>query len=476
MAISIIQDAPEHAFADDSIEVGFQSTLFVPGRSWINLEFSDVPADDEAITIEWEGNSVTMTAKATPDNSGNQFPSTGSPLADYVDAVREHFLQNETFLQNTNIVRTSTGAVESIIIQFPFNEVITITESNNLSNVTVTITNFAGLAFDNLRANARVYLLNSNKESYTGALHAIYNVENTRAVLDVAQLLNLSPHTPDTDSIAGAWAFDTADKAFGEYYFRYADKYGYPAVAEALQKSATKYLVAGSVDNATKVFFSIFFEWVCHNYATIGSAIYPKIVTQGQPDYFYYYAKNKLTNYSVRCLVEWSDGTTEQHILDADVTLQKNKMYWFPCGYNQCNLGSLQNGDEIITHYQFGIGTLDDPARADSWSALAGVHYEIDLDAGRDWNTYLLCFNGVGGCESVGFMGKTSPEIEVESQTIELADSTRQNFQPRTRKRLELNSGYFDAPYIRHMQQLLTGDIWLIDMENNRFIPLRLLI
>lgn len=110
MAISIISNPPDYAFANDEINVEFQSTLFTLGRSTLKLTFSDYVNADEAITIDWDGNSVTMTAAASPDNSGNQFPASGATLADFVDAVENAFLQNETLLQNVTTVRSLVGS------------------------------------------------------------------------------------------------------------------------------------------------------------------------------------------------------------------------------------------------------------------------------------------------------------------------------------------------------------------------------
>ena len=473
--VSITKSPPSHAFTGQSIPVEFQSSLFTLGKSSIELAFSDFVNAGESITIKWEGNEVVMTAATSPDGSGKQFPTSDTTLDSFVDAVREHFLQNETLLQNTDISRINVAGAEKIKISFPANEVITITESNDLNNCTVSISNFAGLAQDNLRAFVRLYQVGNLKDEFLGALHGTYSTTDLKSKVDLSELIELAPHVPNSSSMQ-SWEYGVATNAFASCYFRYADKYGYPAVAEALQKSATFYIVAGAVENnPTKDFFAILRPWTCHNYKTIGSVEYPKIVTLTQPDYFYFYSKSELNNYRIHCVLTWSDGTQSQHVVKGDISLQANTMYWFSSGYLQCGLSGVSNGSEIITHYQFAIGNLDQPGNVDSFTVHTGVHYEIDMDMGRNWNTYLFAFNGVGGCESVGFFGKTGREVEKEADVVELADSTRENFQPRTRRKLELNSGYFDERYIEHYEQLLTGKLWLIDMEHNRFLPVRLL-
>lgn len=353
---------------------------------------------------------------------------------------------------------------------------ITVSQNNDLSNTTVVVDNFAGLPHDNLRAHVRVYQQLFTGEKFTGAIHALYSTETLRATVNLSDVLNLSPHLPNTSALTAPFEQGLATDSFGSYTFRYADKYGYPAVAEALQLSTKKYIVAGGVatDNTTD-FFALFREFVCHNYATIGSSAFPKIVTEEQPDFFYWMPKVDLEEQRIHAIVKWSDNTVTQHVIASETGFTANTLYWFSSGFKQLGLDALTNGDEIIVSYRFAIGNLDVPGNVDSFQSLVDVYYEMDMDSGRAWNTYLLFFNGVGGCESVGFFGKTKKETEASSEQIELEDSTRKNIQRRTRRRLELNTGYFDAPYIEHLQQLLTGDMWLIDLEYNRFQPLRLL-
>lgn len=468
MAATLTVTPDAVSFDGNPIPIEFQSSLYVPQSARVELEFSNRPNADDYVELTWNNITVRMTAKASPDSSGTQFPSTGgATLADYVDSVQEAFLQNEIFNKNLSINRGSGGGIEYLILLWPPLEIVDITATDALVNCAVVVTDFAGLSVDNLRTLVRIY----KGGIFVGALHAPYNPATVRSHFDLSDILELEPHLPDVASFSGSWASRVATNAYSSYFFRYADKYGAPAVAEALVKSNTYHLIHGALSADTlDTFFGIFNEYICHNYEIIGTSAFPKTLTTAQPDWMYYYAKAAKTARRVHAIVTWSDGTTEHHVVSSSVSFSANVMYYFPVGYTQLGLGALTNGDEIITKYRVQIGTLDIPGDNTSLTNEFGVNYALDLDPFQPWTNYLCFFNGVGGCETVALKGKTQRRYDAQRERVELEDGTLLTINARARHIYEMSTGFMDINYVNHLRQLLLGRVWLVDVANARFI------
>ena len=473
MPAALVTSPPPVAFDANDITVELQSTLFSLGRSSLILQFANRPNDSEAITIEWENEQVIMTAATAPDLSGNEFPATGgATIAEYVDLVAEAFLQNEIFATTVEIQRGQAGGVEELRLRWPQNQIVTVSETNNLTNVTTVINNFAGNGVENLRGLLRVYKVQNFVETFVGALHANYSPSTLRSAFDLKDVLCLSPHVPDVATIGlNSFAVNVARDAFARYCFRYADKYGVPARAEALIKSPDFHVIHGALSSDTLgTFFAATRELLCHNYEIIGTDTLPKIVDHDQPDWLYFYSKAPNANSQLFADLEWSDGTTTTVTIDGDVDLAENTLYYFPSGFRQLGLHNEVNGDEVICRYSLRMEK--DPAGGFSIIPLFNVTYELNLDQADIWSVYLLMFNGVGGCESVALQGKTIKKYIANWQRTEKEDSALSNELAAARHRFDLATGWHEQPYIDHLRQLLTGQLWLIDVENNRFIEL----
>jgi len=107
---------------------------------------------------------------------------------------------------------------------------------------------------------------------------------------------------------------------------------------------------------------------------------------------------------------------------------------------------------------------------------VAEVHYRIKPNT--DWDRYLIFANGRGGCETVLMAGKNLDAYKTERsegqtpRTPEFALDAGEivAYAANGKREYEFNTGYVPAAYVEHLRQLLLGDAWLIDYDNERFI------
>lgn len=458
----------------DSIEANFTTDRITPGRSSIELAFSGSPVADETIEISWPGTIVTLTAKASPDNSGNQIPLQGGlTLAAYADEIKERLEQNEILAGKFIFSRGSSGT-ENVTLNAPLYEEINFAVTNGLTNVAETVTNYAGLQDDNLKVLVKLYKTQNSIDTFLATLHTSYDLTQLPPVagIDFSQLLNLSPHLPPQNTIlADPYSYGVATDAFCSFYFRYADKYGSPAVAEALVKSGTYHCLHGATSkDATTTFFPLLGEIKAHNYSILGTALMPKVISTEQPDYFYYFPRGIKSNQRIHAIITWSNGDITHEYIATGVTLLGNTLYYFPCGYEQLGLHTLVNGDAFIVAYRFAVGAYDIDNNDDTFLPQVEVYYQVDCFC-HPWNIYLLMDNGLGGCETIRLKGRRTEGFEADKERIEFEDGRLEDVNARGQSMIEASTGWYPVAYTKHLRQMLLGKLWLIDLENERFLP-----
>ena len=92
------------------------------------------------------------------------------------------------------------------------------------------------------------------------------------------------------------------------------------------------------------------------------------------------------------------------------------------------------------------------------------------LEPESEWERYLIMDNGLGGIESVRMYGKGIGKINVTraiskkmSDAFDYATGEMDTSATSAHQSLDLNSGYYDELYIRHLEQLVVGKLWRLD-------------
>ncbi|MBL7780671.1 MAG: hypothetical protein JNM22_05590 [Saprospiraceae bacterium] len=484
--ISLVTEPAARVLSRNQCFVEFSTDASIPALASIELAVSmSGPSDGETILIEWDGNSLEFTAATTPDASGLQLPLKGSDtLVAYVDNLAEAFAQNETLHNYFSVSRDSHDDEKVILTQRQFS-LVTITVTNGLSDVAETVTDVTTTGPDNLRALVEVWKDTSDlgTDVRLASLHAPYLLPAGTAAIDIhAAFASVAAHLPPENTIVPGLVvspiWGEATDAQLKYYLRYADKYGTPAISEALQRSASRYYCYhGSISADSKALATTPLR---HNYQTRDSQILTKPITTQQPDYMYWVCPTSGIGDGVYLLVEcfWSDGTSSSYkpFGTTKLAVDANVMYWFATGYQALNLGA-QDPPVGSADGTYLVGYR---ANLTTGSFLLGVHsvtYEMQYSYFSD--LYLMFANGMGGCESVAFLGKNAEMFKADSDEYQrpraqgwtAKDGDYALLAAAGRRGWNVNTGWYSDPaYLEHLRQLPLADAWIVDLEREKFL------
>jgi len=488
MAASLIVPPPALAYSNDPLWV-------LLNTSSISLTFASVtlaitnsgPTAGQTLTLAWAGNSLTFTVAASPDTSGLQIPTKGAEtLSAYADRIVEALRQNETLHGDFAIQKdTPSGGAERVKLTRRVLEILTITVTETLADVTATVVNVTTAPIPaNLRALVEVWAdAGGNADTRLLALHAPYNpLALYASELDIhAAFAGLTPTLPSEASIPPASLpptaiyKDVAGTAFQKYYVRFADKKGSPAVAEALVKSPASYLAL--LGSRSPEAASADVTRLAHNYRLRSGGEMVKPVAHDQPDWVYYMPFEVEASAHISCKLYWSDGSETTHVPSfsgSTFALDADKLYWFVSGFRQLRLHLVTppTADAYIVAYDWRLGPADEDG---VWKAT--VRYAVDYLP--HFGLFLLYENGVGGCETAWLRGKAQQGYDIEGETAlrprgrfwDVAEGELMPYDQSARATWELSSGWHDADYIEHLRQLpLATHVWLVDMTNRRFL------
>ena len=487
MSATLTTSPPAIAHSKDPIWVKLQSDLINQNFAKFTIAISSATNNaDETITIGWGSTELIFTIKSTPDNSGLQLPSyTGGDLDAYAASIAEAFRQNELLHTDFWVLQTaSLGGLKYIYLTARVSGVLDISGSTTITNFAMTpITDgVPDVSEDNLRAVLEVW--NESTEPHLDTLllksHAPYDYATAEALFDISPaFVALEPFLPPASSIpdldgAFTWAKGTATGGWLTYFLRYADKYGIPAVAEALVKSGSFVVFPGSESPAAITDYNT--AQVRHAYVREDGTTFFKPVGMDQPDWLYWWsgaASGATFTQSVQ--LTWDDGTVAE-TTGSNFIISPNTLYYFPVGPRafQLELATPPSAGAQIVSYRFSIV---DTSSDTYW---LNVYFEIK-NACHEWGQVLLFDNGLGGTETVWLDGKSSQSYEVAGKDIyrmvrtpdfNLEDGEFSAMSATGQTVWQASTGWFDDPaYLLHLRQLpLSSAAWLVDSVNGRFL------
>jgi len=469
--------SPAYNGNDIWVEVGTDLQMASAGQ--ITITFSSTgPSIGETLQIEWLANDITFTVAATTNITATAIPTKGAEsLDEYAERVADAFRENYFMTERWDIT-TSPGGIVQLISRTTGLMVITITE--NLANTAFSGTDGADIEEENLSSQIEVWLQGAGH--WLAKLHGTYDTNTAAVKFNLSELFAVKPHLPNPDHIDPAifstWLKGEATDAYAEYYLRYADKYGTPPVPEALVKSDNNYFVihgAHSADREAATGISFYVDRL-HNYRTDDGSTFWKPIGDGQPDWLYIWTKVALYDCNVEWTILWDDGTeTVEPYGGTDFDLDASKAYYIrstPLNFDftPTNPGAIP---WYITFRLFGADSYEsDPA------TLATIRYKAVIET--EWERWLLFDNGLGGCEAVLFNGKGKESFSAKREvarrtrtsTFDIDEGEFIQFNAEGQKEYDLNTGWIEPWYAEHLRQLLLGDVWIVDFDNERFIKL----
>jgi hypothetical protein len=487
MAASIHTFPPARSMSLGPIWVELETSLWADDPIYFELIITGTNSEDETIALTWGGTSLGFTLKDSPDASGLQLPTyTSGTVAAYAQALAEALRQNELLFNDFTV--TVTGS-NTVLLRYRYSSALETDHAETVSNFNImaSVGNGGSITAENLRALVQVYRYAGNlgTDPRLASFHAPYGASTGIATLDIGPaFVSLRPHLPSPASILG-FASGLASDAFMQYYWRYADKHGTPAVAEAMQpmlEGAWHVIYGGAAGDAqasTASGFSWPDEDLRHCYMRRNSKgianglSFHKPIGEHQPDWVYVW-NNSAGNREVGIHVHRQDGTEEELPRLDPVALAAKSLYWFSAGPGQLGLDIWADPDNPITRYTWSL------YRAGTNLKITTVQYELLPDC-QDWGLALLFDNGLGGCETVWLKGKATEGYDAAS-----TDTVQRPRQPGWAPDLgefdklgtqgqptwEASTGLFDDDaYLLHLRQLpLSSSAWIVDTENQRFL------
>lgn len=486
MSATLITPPVSPAYNGNDLWITLESDLVnTAAKGYVNI-ISQLPGEPilgETFLLSWGGQSVLLTVEATKNSAATAIPlrMVGESMDDYAirwaEALRENHLISASFDITTHFV----GRIK---LTYRISGFIDISV---LENITSTETNLFDGVDPNTETNLAAQLEIWKPSDYAldphillARLHGTYNAVTGQTEFNLKGLFPVSPALPEASSIGSSisftWKHGDATSAAIEYYLRYADKYGSPAIPEALLRTEGNFIALHGArpEDHDNVVLTGTAARDLHGYRT-ANQIFKKPVTDVQPDWFYLFANQEMTDCRVEFEIMWTDGSTTTETPAAGIgTLAANKAHWIRSTPYDTGAIAPPVAGELPWKYIFRL--LGDAG--DGEITLAEVNYIIRPCT--DWDIYLLMDNGLGGCESVLFRGKTNFGNEVTRETARRARTSDFNinegeiinFNSEGQKVLELNTGWHDLYYIQHLQQLLYGHVWRIDTVEKRFLKM----
>lgn len=473
MAATLTQPPPARALHGGPIWLRLSSNLVSMANSYLRISSTGPNAAGQQFTIGWLGQSITFTLAATPSSAVEWPVRTTETNQGYAGVLAEAICSNATVTGSFHVFPKEVAGVWYVYLEHKDRSDIGISFSEDIANLTAETFNSAGpYTEENLRALIEVYQHNDDPELIRslGQQHAPYALDGT-AYFDLSShFAGMGPQPPPTVSIAG-FGLQVEESLRQRYFVRYADQYGTPAVAEAMQRWEMGTVLFGS--HSADALLDYATATVQHQATQRDGGVFWKPIGLQQPDWTYFTATASRSDYNYTVRVHWEDGTTAV-FGGSPFSLTDGRMYHITTGALQLGVEAFADSNgKCALRYEF---SLIDSADTHYFSR----RYQID-HACQDWGHTLLYTNGVGGMDTVWLNGKATEEYETKAGT---ARRTRTpDWQPQQGDLLKYNISasptwtastgwYNNRNYLDHLRQLpMSAKAWIVDRANARFLP-----
>ena len=477
----IHQYPPVVALSQEPMPVTVATTQVTSARARIELTIAATgPVQNETLTLSWSGKTVKFTFTATPDTSGLQLPICDPTLGltpRYVHQLAAAFISHEWMSDQFETIIDAQPA-HKITFKSRFDTPLSITFVAIVTNCTLIVTDAQSPYLKpNLTAALKVV---SRKGREYAKLTGNYHIEKGtltpyegHSTFDISSLFDLAAHLPDDKTLDPSVPFQKgiAFRAYAQYFLRYADKYGSPPIAEALQRTTPAWAIYGGRSAATD-----------RPFAADANGFYrcepsqKSTVTRHQPNWLYFFPTKRIAKVVVNIRFWLSNGQKIEVWHSEIHTLNANRLHYYRTGFDQLQLATA-------------IAIFVDPSAvvAYDWQLVDGTTQEVylshryDLENCRFDSLYLAYSNGLGGIDTVHCKGSYAEKTEAERTIVRrTAEAVRYDTRlgalattdAQLQKVWEIQTGLVTPQYADQLRQLLVGDVWLIDTNNKRFLRL----
>ena len=444
-------------------------------KAILDVFFTGSPSDGDSLTIAWYGITAVFFFRDSPNNGGSELPI-AAITSDYLAELCIYFRRNN-YIDNDYIL-TYSASTSQIRLTARVSQARTIIAHTTSIFINANSTNSTD-SYAQANLTALLKVLNPD-ESVIARLNGNYILNSDGGTtigicdFDLANVFDIATHCPNDSSLSATSTvnYEIANTAFTNYKLRYADKYGIPSVSEGLQVSDVFHVIYGGHSIAsTKTFTpNEFGIYLCQPNSV-------SCLTRNQPAYLNIYTTQNFTNVNLQLHIKLKTGEVGYDFVVGNAfNIEAFKVYMFRIGLNQLDLSSFYTtmnitGDDILS-YEFTIVEYTDTITAKL------MHSVLFNDDCRYNSLFLLFGNGLGGVSSLHVHGGYAQRSEIEQTLItqyslNKTDPRAGNFTnifATINDVWDVETGLITADYARELRQLFLSDLWLIDLENNRFL------
>lgn len=448
---TLITSPPSVSFANNALEVVIESDHITPDQeAYILIEYATAagPSVNDSFDVDVNADTYTFTFVATPANTYQIAVKGSMTESDWFDYLTEYFRSHPVFseLFNTTVM-PGPGTMRLKLIWRKL-EIIALTVTiNTVSNLNITAQAITVLAdVDNLTA----YINITDADTQAVIIQKVgnYDYATGRCRFTIGEAFDAIKATlPDPALTAPT----VATGSYLNYYIRYADRFGYPAVTEARTASTVKTVIAGGTSSGIRTPFFTPTILVLHQPTPAA-----KLITAIQPDWLYLCSQSDLVDVFFAVYVYLDDDTAFFTDPYDPFDLNKGEPKYIATGFKQLGLDllTLPTGTTIIGY--------DIKLQHTAMGIFHSHNYEIDAFTRHPWNVYVLLDTGLGGMETVRLKGKRVLKYNADSTVYENESGELSTAFAEGSETIEVSTGYYPLEYIQKLRQLLLGTMHLV--------------
>jgi hypothetical protein len=417
-----------------------------PVKSVNYIQFNGAIAADTVMQVGGPS-VVAMTAKAVPDDSGQQF-ITGDGSNSYVTSLVSYF-QDNFFLNRDYVITTDfTGAHPMLMFTSKFTgPEYNFTAIGGTGGITTP--GVSGLSKPNFAHHVQVWIANDAGNGFDQVFMAnvaIDEPQTGKTSVDIHEILH-SALTYDYPELITAYSLCV--NSLRQFYVIAAQFYGDTPAIQKLAQFYGYYVAMGGLGMQANLLRNIKTEL----YPALGDPSLNRFLRQG--------SKNKIVSKDQPEWLTWINQDIGAVTVNAEVTIYNddetsftfnavaaliinpNQKIQFQTGYNQLNIAGRQAIGKNPVYYSFSLIT------AGGAYITAAYNYVIDY-TNREWPRYFVYLNSYGAFQTIGTLGKGMAEVDrtkddaqrVVSQNVAAMDGDFIEVNIRIQDKFTVNIGY----------------------------------
>lgn len=295
--------------------------------------------------------------------------------------------------------------------------------------------------------------------------NAPYALHNGRTDFDLSGLDIVRQIAPPDNAI-GVYHTNTLDGNTARVRLKFGDMFGTPAEKPSFLVLSSEFTM---IHGHTPYWYGIGAlgeDVILHSYLTPNGRLAIKELRKNQDEFIYIYSHtgNPINIYGT---IIYTDGTSVDGPVVAFTAGQYGITY-VNAGWNMMNMDAIKDPAKTVQTYVVYIQINGE---------YQPIHFTLD-DHDTDYDEYILYDNGMGGCEVLRCSGRHVIKVEANKEFIQRSRFRGSNFRDGFEAAYnisgsevwEMNTGYQNQEYIRHLAQLLmTGKAWYIDRIRGKF-------